>query len=373
MICEHDLEKLIYCPDVGSRPCPVPVDLGDDIIERGLLVRSTNWLGDAIMSFPAVHRLGRIRPGGIAVSVLTPAKLAPIWELVSWVDEVIVFTGRRVDAACRKTLRDRRPGAVMVLPNSFGSAFDLRRAGLRHIVGRRGRGRTALLDHRLPGWKRVPGSDRHHETRKYLELAVACGVDDWGISYPPLVPAADMPPQLAVIGDDAPLLVIAPGAAYGPAKQWPADFYRMVTQWWAGANGGVAAVGSAAEAGLAATVTDGVTAAVNLAGVTDLRGLTAVLDRASLILCNDSGVMHLGAALGKAGVAIFGSTDPIATGPIGGRWVVMQHEVPCSPCLERTCPRSDHPYECLKSVTPEAVIDVLKAMRAMPRRSIEPE
>ena len=99
---------------------------------------------------------------------------------------------------------------------------------------------------------------------------------------------------------------------------------------------------------------------MNLAGKTSIAELMEILSRATCILANDSGTMHLAASLGKKGVAIFGSTDPIATGPLGGKWMLLNRNLFCSPCRKRVCYRNDRPYECLTSIEPKLAIESLQ-------------
>ena len=122
------------------------------------------------------------------------------------------------------------------------------------------------------------------------------------------------------------------------------------------------AVGSESEIRIGDWVTAECPRSVNLAGKTTLSQLISILSRAKCVLTNDSGTMHLAAALNKMGVAIFGSTDPVATGPLGGQWIVLRQELYCSPCLKRTCYRKDTPYECLKSITPNTVIENIQLL-----------
>lgn len=351
-----------YTPTIDrrSRPALLPSDVP---WRQGLLVRSTNWLGDVLMTLPAVYRLRTIVPPGHQLQILAPRKLAALWQSVPWVDQVLVFAGKRLDEAERAAVAAAAPGVTVVLPNSFGAAWDLRRAGLPHLLGRTGRGRALLLTHRLPAWRRRPGHDRYHQVSEYLDLAAACGAKTEDLTYPPLAPRlspADAAPLPAWTRGAGPLLIIAPGAAYGPAKQWPVESFRTVARWWSSQTAGrVIAIGAPGEEAAATAAVVDCPGAVSLAGQTTLPQLMALLQAARCVVANDSGTMHLAAALGRPGVALFGSTDPIATGPLGGRWLVLRHPLPCSPCLARTCHRNDQPYECLHRLPPDLVTAAL--------------
>ncbi len=199
-------------------------------------------------------------------------------------------------------------------------------------------------------------------------MTYALGADVWDGSMPMFDPdsdgiAVEIPWPKGFVLDDKPLLAVAPGAAYGPAKRWPGESFMRVCEWWINERKGVVvAVGAPDERDACAAVVGKLPAeaAANLAGATDLRGLIKVLQAASTCVTNDSGVMHLAAALGRPGVAVFGSTDPYATGPLGGKWVVAMESQPCAPCFFRECGNPAHDYKCLTAITPAAVIEALR-------------
>ncbi|NLF17923.1 MAG: lipopolysaccharide heptosyltransferase II [Lentisphaerae bacterium] len=336
---------------------------------NGLLVRATNWLGDALMTLPAVYRLSQRVPDPCGVFVMCPAGLAPLWAAVPWVSQVIPMAGSRCGAAERRVLRRLRPGVAVVLPNSFGSAWDVWRSGAPTRLGRAGRGRGWLLTHRLPEWPRRREAAGCHQLSHYLDLAAVLGPVEASAAAPPLRVADAAAVARAQGVDDAagPWLAVAPGAAYGPAKQWPVERFTAVARWWQSRGGRVVVVGAAKERAAGAAIAAALPEVLDLTGRTDLRQLMAVLAVSGLVVANDSGAMHLGAALGCRGVAIFGSTDPVATGPIGGQWVVLADQpADCAPCLQRTCPRANDPYACLRSVQPEDVCQALVYLAALP-------
>ncbi len=346
----------LYRADIGPFNAPVRIDISSVDWDGGLLIRSTNWLGDAVMTLPAVYRLSQLLPDAVPTLVLCPRKLESFWQFVPWVDEVLSFEGPRLSDAEIERLRAIDPGLSVVLPNSFGAAWDVWRAGVRNRLGRKGRWRTAMLDFTLPEYRRRAGRDRFHQARHYLEFPACLGSEFWNTDFPPLLEA----PQREKIGQllpahDGEILVIAPGAAYGPAKQWPVQKFNQIARWWADRAGQVVSTGAPGEEEAATAAVADVPNAVNLAGKTTLTELVYVLAEARCVLANDSGTMHLAAALHRDGVAVFGSTDPVATGPVGGRWLVHRLELPCSPCLKRRCKREDFPYECLHRIDVSAV------------------
>ncbi len=357
------MDKALYQANIGDRSVPATFDLAQVDWSGGLLIRSVNWLGDVVMSLPGMYRLRQQLPEGIQCRVVCSRKLAPLWNCVPWVDDVVSFGGRRIDPQTAGKLKELSPDVTVILPNSFGSAWDLCRARLPHRIGRRGRGRTLFLNHCLPEYRRTPGQDDCHQARHYLEFATMCGSDAWDTDCPALS-TAPMDDRLRGLLPDGekPLLVVAPGAAYGPAKQWPTQHFRDVVDWWCGEIGRAVAIGAPGEEEAAEESVAGIADATALAGKTSLAELCTILAEARCVVANDSGAMHLASALKRDGVALFGSTDPIATGPIGGRWIVLQYPVDCAPCLKRTCRREERQYECLREISAQDAIDSLKKL-----------
>jgi heptosyltransferase-2 len=309
------------------------------------------------MAMPAVNKLKALLPASCALAVVCKKGLAPLWEAAPWVNQVISFSGSRVAGEAASVLRWSGMGAGIVFPNSWGSAFDLWNKRIPVRIGRAGRGRGLLLTDRLPVWRPPQGVAPLHQLRHYLELVEMLGEVPWDAAPAPLeVP--DWPEVVASL--EMPFsqewLVLAPSAAYGPAKQWPARYFRQIARNWSELGGSVAAVGTAQDHSCCEGVLDSIPRGLNLAGRTNLRQLMAVLLNSRCIVANDSGVMHLGAALGCSGVALFGSTNELATGPLGGHWVTLKAAQPCSPCFKRRCAHAPT-GECkgLLELTPERV------------------
>ena len=348
-----------YTPNIGEKSVPDSFDMGDVNWNYGLLIRSSNWLGDSLMTLPAIYKLKCLLPDKIRLGIVSHEKLRPLWENIPWIDHIYSFANKRLDPDCIQAIKLMKPDVSVIFPNSFGSVWDIWNAGLANIIGRSGRGRTLFLTHKLPQWKRTSGTRIYHEIRKYLEIAMACGAEEWDCNYPSISAKLtdeefnDIKAGIATLKN---ILVIAPGAAYGPAKQWPTRAFNEIAKWWTESHGDVISVGSENEQDIASQSIANCSRAISMAGITSLSQLMYVLSRAKLVLSNDSGSMHLAAALGKKGVAIFGSTDPTATGPIGGQWIVHYKNVPCSPCFARNCKLRENQYNCLNTITPEEVI-----------------
>jgi heptosyltransferase-2 len=322
-----------------------------------VLVRAPNWLGDAIMALPAIAAVRRTFPRS-TMTVAAIGSIAPLFEEVTpgAPDEVLTVDRRTETTA----LRAGRFDLAIVLPNSFRSAWTVRRAEIPHRWGVASGGRGWLLTRSVPAARK----DRHQWAR-YLELMNALGIS--GAEDLPRVGIAAGTRQragelLARHGLDASATAIgmAPGAAYGHAKRWPP---RRVAE-LAGRLGRLGAtcilVGAGDDRDAGREIESAVPASarvVNLIGRTDLRLLAGVLERCHAFVSNDSGAMHLAAAIGVPVTAIFGPTDERVTAPRGHRTVdVLSHQVFCRPCMLRDCP-IDH--RCMKRITVDRVFDAV--------------
>lgn len=320
-----------------------------------LLVRSPNWLGDACMAFPAVRALKRGRPD-LRLTVLCPAKLEELWRSLPEVDDVIAKDGKEGTAAVAAKIRSRGVfDAAVLFTNSTRSTLELWRSGIPRLVGYRGSLRSRLLDDLAPEPKEA-GPPEHHAMR-YLRLARHCGAktDDEALFR---VDAVAQARSSAVLG-------ICAGAEYGPAKRWPlqrfAETARRISSRWPQVEWRFfGAPGEAAMGEELGAMLQGVRHS-NLVGKTSLTQLIASLRECRLLLTNDTGTMHLAAALGVPTVSVFGSTEPVLTGPLGAQHHVVRHHVPCSPCFRRECPWGH--YDCMTGVTVDRVeAAVIKAL-----------
>jgi heptosyltransferase-2 len=316
-----------------------------------IVIRAPNWLGDALMALPAMAGVRRTFPRS-TLAVAAPPGVAPMFEeLTSAGQDELLTVERRTEI---QAVRAGRFDLAILLPNSFRSAWVVRRAGIPHRWGLASGGRGWLLTRSV----RPPGRP-HHQSARYLALMDALeisGSDDrprLSVSAPSLQRARDLlaknnvDPSTTIVG-------IAPGAAYGHAKRWPPSRMaelaaRLVT------NGATCVlVGAAGDRDAGREIESALPQAagvVNLIGRTDLRLLTGVLQQCAAFVSNDSGAMHLAAAVGVPVTAIFGPTDERVTSPIGNHDVLL-HPVFCRPCMLRDCP-IDH--RCMKRITVDSV------------------
>jgi heptosyltransferase II len=361
-----------------------------------IVIRGVNWLGDAVMSTPALLRLREAYPRA-RITILTPARIAGLFHRHPAIDEISTFApGEGVWTIARR-LRRSHFDLGLILPNSPRSALELWFGRVRRRIGIARPLRNFLLTEAVPALPesapmvkratrdiqaRVANPSRHkrpslparaHHLYHYLHLAAAAGASPEPL--PPSIPVSDV--EIDEARTRFGLLRsrwfgLNPGAEYGPAKRWPADRFAAVAvaaqrRWncrWA-ILGGPGDVAIAEEIGRQITVAarPGSAAASSpplvLAGRTSLRELRAVLKACEVVLTNDSGPMHLAAAVGTPVVALFGSTSPELTGPglpRDQRHAVLRIDVPCAPCFRRTCPID---FRCMLGIDEEIVLESL--------------
>ncbi len=356
-----------YQPILRSHAEPTsPPMLSQADLGAAVVVRAVNWLGDNLISMAALYQLRCSLTSEVPLVMLGKVKWQPLWQMADWLAGSVVFAGRRADAAAVAELGRWQPGVALVLPNSLGSAWDVSGRGVPIRIGRAGRGRRLLLSHCLPAWRAGWRDSHEHQVNHYFDLCEVLRPVKRELPDRPMLKVEEamlrqMRTRLDVAGASSrPLLALAPGAAYGPAKQWPAEYYGRVAQHFSRAGYAVVLVGTAGEREMSRVIGGNLDASVNLCGQTTLPELAACLRLATACLCNDSGVMHLAAAVGRPGVAVFGSTSARATGPLANNWVVLDGGSEGSPCFQRRCGRKTDPYACLRKTTPEAVCRALE-------------
>jgi lipopolysaccharide heptosyltransferase II len=308
-----------------------------------IFIRGSNWLGDNVISIPAVRAIKRGRPDA-HVTVLAPEKIAAVWRVVPEVDEVISLGRKSLWRAVGLIRGLPRFDAGMVFPNSFRVAFELWLAGVPRRVGYAGHGRRWLLNQivRQSEHKGPPP----HQAEHYVDIARSLGIDaEAGEIAVASLPRATAP--MDRIG-------LCPGAEYGPAKRWLPERFAAVA---AATDGQWVLFGTAKDAAIGAEIAAALgDHCLNLIGQTTLEQLIEELRKCRLLLTNDTGTMHLATLIGTPVVAVFGSTEPTLTGPLGRGNYVVRHQVECSPCFLRECPLD---FRCMKAVTVEEVLELV--------------
>lgn len=354
-----------------------------------ILVRGVNWLGDAVMTTPALQRLREARPDA-HITLLTPAKLADIWQNHPAVNAVKTFAADESARTISRRLRAERFDLGLVLPNSPRSALELWFARVPERVGYARpwrnwfltkalapRGGAVAMHKRSPAEinrlirsgaapGQAPFSTQAHHIFHYLHLVAALGAN-----AEPLPPVLAVTPEaiaqfaakfkLTGASSKPPLwLGLNAGAEYGPAKRWPEErFIDAAVQIQRRTGCRWLIFGLAAEKEMATRIAAKIEGSVDLAGATSLAELCAALKLCRVLLTNDSGPMHVAAAVGTPVVVPFGSTSPELTGPglpSDPRHQILRAGVPCSPCFLRQCPID---FRCMTSISVESVVEAV--------------
>ena len=317
-----------------------------------ILIRSSNWLGDAVMSVPAVRAIKNGRPD-LHLTIAAPEKIAALWKLVPEVDAIVALPRGSLSSVVR-LLKQQSPFDVAILfPNSLRVALETWLSGIPRLVGYRGHWRSWLVN-QVVREPRKPGPPEHHSLR-FLRIARECGAETSNIEV-------SKPTETSNIKNQT-LIGLCPGAEYGPAKRWlPERFAEAAAQisaqttvrWILFGTKNDVAIGEQ----IAAAIGD---RCLNRIGQTTLDQLIDELRHCRLLLTNDTGTMHLAALLGVPVVAIFGSTEPRLTGPLGDGHIILRHHVECSPCFLRECPID---FRCMKAVSADEVAGAVLSLLA---------
>jgi heptosyltransferase-2 len=324
-----------------------------------ILIIGPSWVGDAMLMQPMLLRLRQRHPECM-IDVLAPPWTAPLLRAMPEVHEVIInpFPHGALQLGARyqlgKQLRDTQYDQAIVLPNSLKSALVPFFAHIPQRTGFVGEARYWLLNDARKLDKRVLPL----MVERFAQLAE----DKQGEIPRPLanprlhVSAAQQDAALQKLGlmTDKPVAVFCPGAEYGPAKRWPANYFAEIAQRLQNRGYAVWLLGSAKDKEVGDKITAlGNSECRNLCGVTDLTDAIALLSRAQLVISNDSGLMHLAAALDRPMLALFGSSSPQFTPPLSAYAKVMKLDMKCSPCFKRECPLGH--FNCMKQLTPNMV------------------
>ena len=321
-----------------------------------VLIRATNWVGDAIMALPALRAV-RSRFSDAQITILARPYVAAIYKNQQVCDDMIVVDD---ETDVVNELRVRKFDAALLLQNAFQAAWIAWRAEIPERIGYARDGRSFLLTKAVP----VPraGEIPAHEQFYYLELLRRAG---W---------LNDLPNEAFIklnvleedrrraseffasagVNKDSLRIAIGAGASYGSAKCWPPDrFAELANRLQAQSHADVILFGTAAEAAVSSAISANMhRPPIDLTGKTSIADLPAHLSQCHLFIGNDSGAMHVAAAVGLPVVAIFGPTDPFGTAPVTQRCSIVQEKSYCSPCFLRCCP-TDH--RCMTRVTSNAV------------------
>ena len=326
--------------------------------QKRILIVSPSWVGDAVMAQVLFKRL-RERHANLVLDVLSPAWCAPLLSRMPEIDSVIpnpfkhgeLRIGRRYRLGA--ALREKHYSQAIVLPNSLKSALVPFFASISLRTGYVGEMRKGLLnDARILQKSRYPlmverfallaekKNDPLHRPLKYPSLSSSPAQREAVMKKLGFTP-------------EKPVAVFCPGAEYGPAKRWPSEYFaalaKMLSKEYA-----VWLIGSKKDRDIGEEIrTLSGDACLNLCGMTELDDAIDLIAQAAFVVSNDSGLMHVAAALDKPMVAIYGSSSPGFTPPLSEKAVMAKIELPCSPCFERVCPLGH--FDCMMKLSPEAV------------------
>lgn len=329
-----------------------------------ILIVAPSWIGDTILAQPLFMRLHALHPG-LALDVLAPAWSAPLLARMPEVRRVLdnpfghgdfaLLARRRLG----RKLRGEAYDAAIVLPNSWKSALVPFFAGIRQRIGYTGEARFGLLNRRHT----LQPAAFPQLAQRYARLAEAPDA----ISPPAALPQPHLTSTEAQrqavrlsfgLPADARPAVFCPGAEFGPAKRWPPRHYAELARRLAAQGQPVWLLGSAKDRELGEEIAGlAPGAALNLCGRTTLEQALDLLAGAALVVSNDSGLMHVAAALDRPLIALYGSSSPTYTPPLSPRAKILTLNADCSPCFKRICPLGH--FKCLEELSPQAVLKQL--------------
>src|SRR5467141_4710777 len=330
-----------------------------------ILIRATNWVGDAILALPALRAVRKRFPDA-GIAIVAPPYVADIYRDQEICNQLVPYDRKGLHAGfvgrerLASELRAQKFDVALLLQNAFDAAWLAWRANIPERIGYARDARSFLLTKAVP----LPrhGEIPAHEKFYYLELLRRAGwldsVQDEtfiGLSVPEEKRrSADELLCKFGVRQGALRIALGAGASYGSAKCWPPPrFAEVANRLQSEADADVILFGIAAEATVSTAISGELRRPpINLTGKTAIADLPALLSQCHLFIGNDSGAMHVAAAVGLPVVAVFGPTDPLGTAPVTPHCTIVQEEPYCSPCFLRRCP-TDH--RCMTKITPDMV------------------
>jgi heptosyltransferase-2 len=333
---------------------------------KNLLVRDVNWIGDGVMTLPALKALRKAMPE-TKISLLVKPWVSPLFEKDPNIDEIIIYDDKYKGIIGKiklsRMLNKKKFCSTILFQNAFDAALITFLAGIKERAGYNRDGRGHLLTTAVP----VPqNKGKVHQINYYLNLLDKLGINA-GYSDPYIYFTLDERLEARKFLQDLkrPILGINPGATYGSAKRWFPERFADIANWFISDTGGSAIIfGGKSEVDIADEIYKKAIpefctshSLVSLAGKTSLRELISLISECDVFLTNDSGPLHIAYAVRTPMVAIFGSTDPVLTGPPPGgdenNHVVIKPDLSCSPCFERTCKNND--MRCMYAIISDDV------------------
>lgn len=336
-------------------------------MSRHILIITPSWIGDCVMTQPLYRRLHQLHPG-CTIDALAPKWSMAVFERMPEIRRVLEnpfgHGALRLRERWRlgKTLGRQGYDQVIVLPGSFKSALIARASGIPLRTGYVGESRYPLLN----DIRKLDKAALPLMVDRYTALAHPSQADFDGHSDTPQLNIAPAGQQAALqthgLNTDRPIAAFCPGAEYGPAKRWPAAHFAELARRYAAEGYQIWLFGSAKDQAVADEINRlSGSLCTNLCGRTSLAEAIDLLSLADLVVCNDSGLMHLAAALGRPLAAVYGSSSPDHTPPLSPRAAVVSLNLDCSPCFKRECPLG-HTH-CLQQLDPQRVYEAAENVR----------
>jgi lipopolysaccharide heptosyltransferase II len=344
-------------------------ELNSENISR-IVVRGTNWVGDAVMTVPALRELRRLFPAA-HITLATRSWAEGLFADAEFLDDLLIHEGSGLRSVVHQVRCWQKGGfdLAVLFPNSLESALVASLARVPTRIGYATDGRQRLLTHPLglPEWR-----SSRHEIFYYLniisELKRLKGVDTQALSVHEAQPDGSIQLsetrkseareflRLKGVRDDQPLIALCPGSINSRAKRWPADRYATLGDRFVSELGAeVLLIGSAAESDISSEVSRHMrNQPVMLTGETNLAQLVGILGVVDLLVTNDTGPAHIAASLERPTLVIFGPTNPLTTRPFSSAGEIVRHPPDCAPCMLRDCP-IDH--RCMTAISPDEVFE----------------
>ena len=336
-------------------------------IPQQILVIGPSWVGDTVISQSLLKLLLRQNPAA-KIDYLAPPWTLPLLarmpEVRRGINNPFGHGALRLGArhALGKTLRGQNYDQALVLPNSWKSALIPCSAGIRLRTGFRGEARWGLLN----DMRQLDAIALPQMVQRFAALALPAGATlPASLPLPALQSTtAQQQALLARLGlsTDKPVIAFCPGAEYGPSKRWPETHFAALARLLAARDCAVWLVGSSKDHAVAEIIARGaVGTCINLCGKTDIAEATDLLAASRLVVTNDSGLMHVAAAVGRPVIALYGSSSPQFTPPLSVDARILTLDIECSPCFQRECPLGH--FKCLKDLSPEHVFAAIDFAR----------
>ena len=333
---------------------------------RKILIRSANWVGDAVMSLPALASVRQSFPRA-EIFILAKPWVADLFKDSPEINRVILYQSPGIHEGFRgkwklaRELKLERFDLALHLPNSFESALISFLAGIPQRAGYNTDGRGIILTHRVPVNGKVK---KGHQVEYYLHLLRSLGFQPAeGIpalkTSPKLLEDAEGILESNGVKKSDPVIGVSPGAQYGSAKEWFPERYGELADRISREMGArIIILGSTGDRLVASQICRKTgPGAIDLTGKTTLAQAIGIIARCRVFITNDSGLMHVASALRVPLVAIFGSTDPLRTGPLSKNSRVLYKSIPCAPCLKTECPED---RKCMELITVDEVYEEVK-------------